>query len=80
MIGVDVIRLVELSVVQAGAQVSGHTFSCVAQVLSRWTEAALLAHLLPLTAGLSSRQGTARPVTRTPTGLIHLASGALQLW
>lgn len=80
VIRVDIIRLVELSIMQAGAQVGRHTFSGVAQVLSSRTKAALLTHPLPLTACLSPRQSTARPVTHTPTGLVHLASSALQLW
>lgn len=79
MISVDVTRLVELSVMKAGAQVSRHTFSRVAQVLSSRAKATLLTHPLPLTASLNSRESAARPVTHTPTGLIHLSSGALQL-
>lgn len=79
VIRVDVIRLVELSVMQAGAQVSRHTFSGVTQVLPSRTETALLAHPLPLAACLGPRQSATCPVTHTPTGLIHLASSALQL-
>lgn len=77
VICIDVTRLVELTVVQAGAQVSRHAFSGVAQVLPSRTEAALLAHLLPLTACLSPRQSATCPVTHTPTGLVHLAFSAL---
>lgn len=80
VIRIDVIRLVELSIMQAGAQISCHAFSRVAQVLSSRTKTALLAHPLPVTAHLSARQSAACPVTCTTTGLVHLASSALQLW
>lgn len=77
VICIDVTRLVELTVVQAGAQVSRHAFSVFAQVLPSRTETALLAHLLPPTACLGPRQTATRPVTHTPTGLVYLASWAL---
>lgn len=77
VICIDVTRLVELTVVQAGAQVSGHAFFGVAQVRPSRTKTALLAHLLPPTACHGPRQSATRPVTHTPTGLVHLASRAL---
>lgn len=80
VIGVDVIRFVELSIMQAGAQVSCHTFSRITQILSRGTETTLLTHFLLFTARFSTRQRTARPVTHTSTGLVYLASSALQRW
>lgn len=80
VICVDVIRPVDLSIVQAGAQVGRHTLSRVAQVLPSRAKAALLTHPLPLTACLRPRQSAARPVTHTPTGLIHLTSSALKRW
>lgn len=80
VISVDVIRFVELSVMQARAQVSCHTFSRIAQILSTGTETTLLTHSLLLTANLSPRERAARPVTHTSTGLVYLASTALQRW
>lgn len=78
VICIDIIRLVELSIMQAGALVSRHTFTWGTQVLSSGTETALLTHPLPLAASLSARQRTTSPVTHTPTCLIDLSSCALQ--
>lgn len=50
LIRVDVTGLIELTVVQAGAQVSRHTHPGVAQILPSRAETALLAQLLPAAA------------------------------
>lgn len=80
LIRVDVTGLIELAVVQAGAQVSGHTGPGVAQVLPSRAETTLLTRLLPAAASLGPGQSTARSLAETPTRLVHLASRALHLW
>lgn len=50
LIRVDVTGLIELTVVQAAAQVSRHAHPGVAQILPRRAETALLAQLLPAAA------------------------------
>lgn len=80
LICVDVTGLIELTVVQAGAQVSCHAGPSVAQVLPSRAETALLTQLLPAAASLGPGQSTARSVTDTATRLVHLACRALHLW
>lgn len=79
LIRVDVTGLVELPVVQAGAQVSRHAHPAVTQVLPSRAEAALLTQLLPAAACLGPGQSAARSATGTPTWLVHLACRALHL-
>lgn len=80
LICVDVTGLIELTVMQAGAQVGGHTGPSVAQVFPRRAETTLFTKLLPTAACLGPRQSTARSITDTPTRLVHLASRTLHLW
>lgn len=80
VIHVDVIRLVELSIMQTGAQLSRHTFPRITEVFSCRTEATLLARLLPLTSRFHPRQRATRSFAHTPAGFIHLTPSALHLW
>lgn len=80
LICIDVPGLIELTVVQAGAQVGRHTGPSVAQVRPSRAETTFLTQLLPAAASLGPGQSTARSLTDTPTRLVHLACRALHLW